>query len=384
METAKRPVRLPLALLFDSLFPLMVLTAFAAGGIFPVHYGAVIFGAALAVISLLVRHIRQAGFIIIGTAFLAALLTAGWSVLLVMALSVYFVWRLLVRSHHYDAHEITTIQLIILLVVFLATYSFQLTYDIYSTGILVISLVAGFILYSASPYFSSYTGNKALKLFGKWSALLLGCSVLIYFLIAPIKQLIITGTNQMISWVTDFFQYTGVNISIPEISQEDMESSEESVPSEFEPFPDAVNEETVRVDTIEVIITVIGAIFLLFIVIKALKKFSNPVRSVKQINEEPIIIKKDVEQLSLEKTVVPAHAIRKEMLKLEKKAQKKAAGRRKSETVREWFARLNLQQAEALAGIYEKIRYADEEITESEYKAFEQFVKDFEKRIKNF
>ncbi|AJD90802.1 hypothetical protein JMA_14850 [Jeotgalibacillus malaysiensis] len=381
METVKRSVRLPFALVFDSLFPIMVLTAFAAGGIFPLHYGAIIIGVALAIISMVVSNVRQAGILMIATVFIAALLTAGWSVLPLMALSVYFVWRLLVRTYHYDSYEITTIQLILLMVVFLATYSFQLTYEIYSPAIIVISLVAGFILYSASPYFSSFTGKKALKLFGKWSALFLGCSMLIYFLIAPVKQLFITGTNQLINLITNFFEYTGINVSIPEISQEETETSEEGVPPEFEIYPDTETEDIIRVDTIEVVITIIAAIILLFIVVKAFKKFGNPVQTVKQVNEEPMLIKNDVKQPAKEKITAPNHAIRKEMLKLERKAQAKDAGRRKSETVREWFTRLNVRQAQAMAMIYEKIRYADEEITESEHKAFEQFVKDFEKRI---
>ncbi|MDZ5712933.1 DUF4129 domain-containing protein [Jeotgalibacillus sp. HH7-29] len=362
----------------------MILTVIAAGGIFPIHYAALLYGSGLFILALFIRNIRQAGTLLIVFGSLLALFFSGWSALPVIALGIFLFWRLLARSYHQDTQDITTVQLILLMIVFISVYNFQLTYEVYPPGLVILSLIGGFMLYSAAPYFSSYTGTKALKLYTKWSGLFLASAIILYLLISPFRLLLIEGVNLMISWVTLLLYQTGIDIDVPEIVLEEAEPSEGGDLFSPNPFGVTEIEQTVRVGTVELVALIAGLLVLTLFTWKIVKKFRGPLQ-YKQNNQSGMVIRrKDADQPASLKMAVPNHVIRKEMLKLEKKAQKKDAGRRKSETVREWFTRLNVQHAQDFAVIYEKIRYAGKELTESEYKAFEQFVKDFEKRVNNF
>ncbi|WP_404408849.1 hypothetical protein [Jeotgalibacillus malaysiensis] len=270
------------------------------------------------------------------------------------------------------------------MIVFIGVYSFQLTYEVYSAVPVILSLIAGFILYSSAPYFSSYTGKKAMKLYIKWSCLFLTGAITIYILIKPFRLLLIEGVSLMISLITLLLYRSGIDIDVPEITLEEEEPSAGGRLLSPNPFGVTEIEQTVRIGKVELVALIAGLLMLTFFTWKIVKKFSMQLQYTQKNHEGMVISRKDADLPPSMKMTIPNHVIRKEMLKLEKKAQKKNAGRLKSETVREWFTRLNLQQAEVFAGIYEKIRYADEELTESEYKSFEQFVKDFEKRIKSF
>ncbi|KIL50273.1 hypothetical protein KP77_16480 [Jeotgalibacillus alimentarius] len=385
-STVNRSIRSSISLLFDTMFPVLILTAFAENGLFPIHYTALGIGviSACLILMSLDRKIQVRVFALALTAFLIlSVVAGGWPVILIVCQGIFFFWRMLKRSDSSELSQITLIQLILFTLVFISMFSFQLTYEIYPANFLIIYLVAGIFLYSAAPYFSTYASKNGLVLFSKYAGLFLTLGAVIYLLAEPFRKLLFAAGDVAVAGVIRILYLTGADIEIPEAQMPEVEtSSEEGDMYKPNPLNRQEIEETVGVNTLElimliaVIVLAAGAAWLLF------KKFKQQPVLSGSANMDVTIERRRVKKDRDEKTTVPNHQIRKEILKLEQKARKNEAGRLKSETVREWFSRLKVQDYGYYAAIYEKVRYNDQDVLSEEQKAFEQFVKHFEKQIK--
>ncbi|MBM7578305.1 hypothetical protein [Jeotgalibacillus terrae] len=382
--TVNRSVRSSISLLFDTMFPVLILTAFAENGLFPIHYTSIGTGVISACLIFLSsnRKIQVRIFTLALTVFLIlSVVAGGWPVILIVCQGLYFFWRMMKRSDSSELSQITVIQLILFILVFVSMFSFQLTYGVYPANLLIIYLAAGIFLYSAAPYFSTYASKNGLLLFSKFAGIFLTLGVVIYLLTEPFKRLLFATGDLAVAGIIRLLYMTGADIEIPEAQMQEKEiSTEEDV---FKPNPLGKREieETIGVNTLELILLIavtvlaVGVAWLLF------RKFRHQPLLSGSADNDVTIERRQMKKDRPEKITVPNHQIRKEILKLEQKARKNEAGRLKSETVREWFNRLKVQDYDYYAAIYEKVRYNDQDVLSEEQKAFEQFVKHFEKRI---
>ncbi|TFE00333.1 hypothetical protein [Jeotgalibacillus salarius] len=386
-STDRHSIRVSISLIFDSLFPLLVFTAYASNGIFPIHYVAMIFGLTLAVLVLFLKSESSKKGLITALFILTLISAAAGNcpIILIGVLFIFFLWRLQARTQNKDLTQMTTGQLIAFFLVFMSMFIFQLTYGVYPSEILIVYLILGFLLYSSGPFFSSYSGKKANLLFVKWTMLFSASFILIYFLAEPLRRIIMLIANQVNYGIIYLLLLTGLDISLPQVDEEAFESESSSVENmnETNPFERTDIEETVKIETLELIVLVVGIVIIVMLSKIIFSKFSQSTMKETNHDDTVTIERKKFKKTEPEKIRIPNHKVRKEILKIEQKAQLNEAHRFKSETVREWFSRLGFENAAYYAGIYEKVRYANENISEDELNAFEQFVKVFDKRMKS-
>lgn len=76
-----------------------------------------------------------------------------------------------------------------------------------------------------------------------------------------------------------------------------------------------------------------------------------------------------------------ADPLRRKVLKLEQKAYTNGSGRQPSETIEEWFSRLNINPS--YLDLYQKIRYGDKNLTHKEKERFVHLLDDLMTKLKN-
>ncbi|WP_010652014.1 hypothetical protein [Oceanobacillus massiliensis] len=77
----------------------------------------------------------------------------------------------------------------------------------------------------------------------------------------------------------------------------------------------------------------------------------------------------------------PEHLIRKYVLEFEKEANQNGYGRKKYETIEEWFIRLKLEPDDL--ELYQKVRYGNQELTNEEYERFYDVLQNLKNQLKS-
>ncbi|MCO7174766.1 hypothetical protein ACFP7A_02310 [Sporolactobacillus kofuensis] len=83
----------------------------------------------------------------------------------------------------------------------------------------------------------------------------------------------------------------------------------------------------------------------------------------------------------LHRRSIPKNQVRRAIFQLQKKASKHKLGRYGSESLSEWLERLCIPQTGTLTSAYEKVRYGENTLTDSEKVAFFQAIKEAKKQI---
>lgn len=78
----------------------------------------------------------------------------------------------------------------------------------------------------------------------------------------------------------------------------------------------------------------------------------------------------------------PENKIRKEVFQLEKFANKKGIERKRGETIRQWFKRLDIQMPDMFFDYYEQVRYGQQSVSVSEEKQFLTYSKKAKEQLK--
>ena len=142
-----------------------------------------------------------------------------------------------------------------------------------------------------------------------------------------------------------------------------------------ETFPQNIAEGQDFILQILMVASIFLAFFLLFRFLKTKVKIDGKGRNEETIYEEE---RTDIRDKKREKrTFFPffpsKNPVRKAMFQFEQKAERYDRGRKKGETVREWFRRLGVEE-EKILSLYEIVRYGDGNLSETEERTFQLFL----------
>ncbi|WP_227395693.1 hypothetical protein [Jeotgalibacillus aurantiacus] len=378
-------------ILFSFLYPALVLSAFSENGIFPLHVASLIWGVLLAAafpFVIRMKNWRAVYGILTALLFTISFLIGDWPVLLLAALAAYSIW-IAVKVCTGESTQITSGNLMIFFIVFIWFFIFQLVYETVQASELLLFLITGFILYSAGTYLNHYFADRkdkkkrAGRELLKWGSLFSGVAVLLYFLAAPLR----IGFYQVfdgIIWVFTLpLTLIGLEIDRAEIS--DMPDGESGESGSLEQGLVTGNNEFQEVLGVESIITflvitgliAVSGIIIYLLIVKAKKVILIPAAAEASYVKSNMVMKPEKEGNHKE----PLNKIRKALFKLERKLSGKASGRQKSETVREWFERLEIPRLNDCAYIYERVRYGAMDVTNDEAEYFKTVLKEADKEL---
>ncbi|WP_430788266.1 hypothetical protein VBD025_00500 [Virgibacillus flavescens] len=325
-------------------------------------------------------------------------LALGFSWVASLILIGFIIWRFIIHESEPDLRN--QMQLIVYMCFgFMIDAIFFYHADQIVVAVLMMLVMLGGYQMSHAVVAGSIGAKKSFPLIVGFSGIILSGSFLIFFAyqavqsIIPYVLLAVSKTvGRGIWWGLDLIGFTGLDIEKiqnfvegtadekniqPKMRKiENPFVTEEQMKAEYNP-PDIINWWTIGIG--------IG-LLLVIIFFLSRRKLQDQGKDTKMehitsVSSEGKNTKKNksagIFGSSMKK---PTNEIRLKVFKFERLTAKKGLGRKQSETIEEWFNRINIQSTSYL-NVYQKIRYGDSDLSEYEINQFHQQLEEIKSTL---
>ncbi|MBR7794721.1 hypothetical protein GT022_01525 [Agaribacter marinus] len=377
-------------LFYEGILLYFILVPFFVQSAFPVPSWSLIIAVVLLIIiqTTLSKFMNNQIFFIVSISINWAILVLIFSypILISLAFSLYMTWRFFKHQQVPDAqnqiHIITWLAFFFLID---SVWFFDTTH-FWMAAVLLFILIAGYV--SSHIQASQQQSLSSLQyIVGIFIAISI-ISVTLFFMfygVVPVISFLWFGISQVIVFIGTIFA-NGIDIAgfDPEFFQnnkkENYEEMVAKMAEEDNPFEAlknlAADGGQSSYPWLWLIGVTLGAILVISLFLYYRKK---PVFTYKQENippftSTPLDSKEKNANKKKGRFLTPFRTnsldqVRQQILKFEKKAQKKGIGRKPTETIEEWFQRLGVQHAPLY--LYQAVRYGGNHLTDKERKTFE-------------